>query len=175
MLFVEGLKKLLSKENNWTFLQPLTLSLEYCIGCQTCADSCHVFQATGGKEIYRPTYRSEVWRRLVNKYVKPGGKILAQLKGADIDLNWTTITRLYELTLSLQPLPALCSGLPGRCGQRPHRPRAAEALQPGAGLGAHGTPRQGNRAPAGGGLFHGHEPGGGQGQRGVHRRGHDGR
>jgi len=97
-LFVEGLKKLLSKENNWTFLQPLTLSLEYCIGCQTCADACHVFEATGGKEIYRPTYRSEVWRRLVNKYVKPGGKFLAPLKGADIDLNWTTITRLYELT-----------------------------------------------------------------------------
>ena len=28
--FLRGLKKLLSKENNWTFLQPLTLSLEYC-------------------------------------------------------------------------------------------------------------------------------------------------
>ena len=81
-MFVEGLKKLLSKENNWTFLQPLTLSLENCIGCQTCADACHVFEATGGKEIYRPTYRSEVWRRLVNKYVKPGGKVLAPLKGA---------------------------------------------------------------------------------------------
>jgi Fe-S oxidoreductase len=35
---------------------------------------------------------------LVNKYLKPGGKLLAPLKGADIDLNWTTITRLYELT-----------------------------------------------------------------------------
>jgi len=97
-LFVDGLKKLLSKENNWTFLQPLLLSLDYCIGCQTCAEACHVFTATGGKEIYRPTYRSEVWRRLVNKYVKPGGKILAPLKGADIELNWSTITRLYELT-----------------------------------------------------------------------------
>jgi hypothetical protein len=31
--FVDGLRKLLTKENNWTFLQPLTLSLEYCVGC----------------------------------------------------------------------------------------------------------------------------------------------
>ncbi len=94
--FVSGLRKLLEQNNNWTFLQPLTLSLEYCVGCQTCSDSCHVFQGSGGQEIYRPTYRSEVWRRLVNKYVKPGGKLLAPLRG-DIDLNWTTITRLYEL------------------------------------------------------------------------------
>ena len=27
--FLSGLKKLFSKENNWTFLQPLTLSMEY--------------------------------------------------------------------------------------------------------------------------------------------------
>jgi Fe-S oxidoreductase len=95
--FVEGLKKLLTSENNWTFLQPLTLSLEYCVGCQTCSDACHVFQGSGGKEIYRPTYRSEAWRRLVKKYVKPAGKALAPLTGADVDLNWTAITRLYEL------------------------------------------------------------------------------
>jgi Fe-S oxidoreductase len=94
--FVEGLRKLLEKNNNWTFLQPLTLSLDYCVGCQTCSDACHVFKGSGDQEIYRPTYRSEVWRRLVNKYVKPGGKLLAPLRG-DIDLNWATITRLYEL------------------------------------------------------------------------------
>ncbi|HEX9886334.1 MAG TPA: (Fe-S)-binding protein, partial [Longimicrobiales bacterium] len=35
---------------------------------------------------------------LVRKYVKPGGRLLAPLTGADIELNWTTITRLYELT-----------------------------------------------------------------------------
>ncbi|MFB0561234.1 MAG: (Fe-S)-binding protein, partial [Candidatus Lokiarchaeia archaeon] len=34
--FVSGLKKLLSKENNWTFLQPLLLSIDYCAQCQTC-------------------------------------------------------------------------------------------------------------------------------------------
>jgi len=96
-LFVSGLKKLLSKENNWTFLQPLMLSIEYCVGCQTCNDACPVFTSSGKNEIYRPTYRSEIFRRLVKKYVKPGGKILTKLTNEDIDLNWTTITRLYEL------------------------------------------------------------------------------
>ena len=94
--FVAGLRKLFEEDNNWTFLQPLTLSLEYCVGCQTCSDACHVFKGSGEQEIYRPTYRSEAWRRLVKKYVKPGGKLKAPFTG-DIDLNWTTITRLYEL------------------------------------------------------------------------------
>ena len=95
--FVAGLKKLLEPNNNWTFLEPLMLSLEYCVKCQTCNDACPVFTASGGKDIYRPTYRSEVWRRLVKKYVKPGGKFFARFLHGDIDLNWTTITRLYEL------------------------------------------------------------------------------
>jgi len=95
--FQAGLGKLLEKQNNWTFLQPLLLSLEYCVKCQTCNDACPVFTATGGKDIYRPTYRSEVLRRLVNKYVKPGSKLLNRFVHGDIDLNWATITRLYEL------------------------------------------------------------------------------
>jgi Fe-S oxidoreductase len=94
--FAEGLKKLFTRENNWSFLQPLTLAMEYCVGCQTCSDACHVFKASQ-EEIYRPTYRSEAWRRLVKKYVKPAGKLLAPLSGADVDLNWTTVSRLYEL------------------------------------------------------------------------------
>ncbi|HID76315.1 MAG TPA: (Fe-S)-binding protein [Planctomycetaceae bacterium] len=95
--FAAGLKKLLDKNNNWTFLQPLLLSLEYCVRCQTCNDACPVFTASGGKEIYRPTYRAEVLRALVGKYAKPGGKLLARLAGNDIELNWTAISRLYEL------------------------------------------------------------------------------
>jgi len=35
--FLNGLKKLLSKEDNWSFLQPLTLSLEYCAKCLACS------------------------------------------------------------------------------------------------------------------------------------------
>jgi Fe-S oxidoreductase len=94
--FLAGLEKLLQKNNNWTFLQPLTLSLEYCVKCQTCNDACPVYAATQ-MDIYRPTYRAEVWRRLVNKYLKPGGRWIAPLTNGDIDLNWTTITRLFEL------------------------------------------------------------------------------
>ena len=97
-LFVAGLKKLVSRENNWTFLQPLLLSLDYCAQCQTCNDACPIYLASGKNELYRPTYRSEIFRRLVNKYVKLGGKLLAKLNKGDIELNWTTITRLYELS-----------------------------------------------------------------------------
>jgi Fe-S oxidoreductase len=97
-LFVTGLKKLLSKENNWTFLQPLLLSLDYCAQCQTCNDACPIYLGSGKNEIYRPTYRSEVFRRLVNKYTKPGGKLKAKLNREDIELNWATISRLYELS-----------------------------------------------------------------------------
>ena len=96
--FVSGLKKLLSKKDNWTFLQPLLLSLDYCAQCQTCNDACPIYLASGKNDLYRPTYRSEIFRRLVNKYVKPGGKLRAKLNRGDIELNWTTITRLYELS-----------------------------------------------------------------------------
>jgi Fe-S oxidoreductase len=95
--FVSGLKKLLSKKDNWTFLQPLLLSLEYCARCQTCSEVCHVYTASGKNDLYRPTYRSEIFRRLVNKYRKPGGKWLSKLEGNDIELNWATVSRLYEL------------------------------------------------------------------------------
>ena len=71
--FLSGLDKLFSKENNWTFLQPLLLTMEHCTGCQTCAESCHIFEASGHNELYRPTYRAEVMRRLYFKYVKHGG------------------------------------------------------------------------------------------------------
>jgi Fe-S oxidoreductase len=95
--FEAGLRKLLERNNNWGFLQPLTLSLEYCVNCQTCSAACPIYEASGGLEIYRPTYRSEVVRRLVRKYVQPGGRVRAWLANGDIELNWTTITRLYEL------------------------------------------------------------------------------
>jgi len=96
-LFISGLKKLLSKENNWTFLQPLLLSLDHCTRCQTCSEACPVYTASGKNELYRPTYRPEIFRRLIEKYAKPGGKLLSKLKGTDIELNWATISRLYEL------------------------------------------------------------------------------
>ena len=37
--FLNGLRKLLDKEDNWTFLKPLIVSLEYCAKCQTCSST----------------------------------------------------------------------------------------------------------------------------------------
>ncbi|HAA47036.1 MAG TPA: 4Fe-4S ferredoxin [Synergistaceae bacterium] len=94
---LSGLKKLFEKENNWTFLQQLMLSMEHCAKCQTCSEACPVYEMSGKKDIYRPMFRAEVLRRIYNKYIKPGGKITSKLTG-DIDLNWTTISRLAELS-----------------------------------------------------------------------------
>ncbi len=88
----------MTKENNWTFLQPLMLSMEYCAKCQTCADACPVFEMSGRKDIYRPTFRADVLRKIAKKYLSPGGKILPGFRGHDIDLNWETIARLAELS-----------------------------------------------------------------------------
>ena len=88
--FLSGLRKLTSSEGNWTFLQPLLLSLDYCAKCQNCAEACPIYVASGRKDIYRPTYRSEVLRRIYDKYIlrKPG---------VNIELNARTILRLGEL------------------------------------------------------------------------------
>jgi len=94
--FLSGLKKLLSKEDNWTFLQPLTLSLDYCAKCQLCNEECPIYTASGYQDVYRPTYRAEVLRRIIGRYLKKGGKALAGFTGNDVELNWTTIARLAE-------------------------------------------------------------------------------
>jgi Fe-S oxidoreductase len=95
--FLEGLDKLFTKENNWTFLQPLILSMEHCAKCQTCSDACHIYEASGENELYRPTFRSEVLRRLYFKCVKHGGLLSAWQHG-DIDINWPMVARLAELS-----------------------------------------------------------------------------
>ncbi|AIG97360.1 (Fe-S)-binding protein [Archaeoglobus fulgidus] len=95
--FLSGLRKLLDREANWTFLQPLMLSLEYCARCQTCSEACPIYVSSGRKEIYRPTYRSEVLRRIIKRYLQPTGGLLGKFTGADIELNALTVTRLAEL------------------------------------------------------------------------------
>lgn len=94
--FLRGLEKLFEVENNWTFLQPLLLSMEHCARCQTCSEACHIFVASGRNELYRPTYRSEVLRRLYNKYVRKKGLVSA-FRSGDIKLNWKAVARLAEL------------------------------------------------------------------------------
>jgi len=96
--FLAGLQKLFTKENNWPFLQPFLLSMDHCAKCQTCSLACHIYEASGHQEIYRPTYRSEVLRRIYHKYLKPGGQWFGAWRHGDIDLTWTTVARLAELS-----------------------------------------------------------------------------
>jgi Fe-S oxidoreductase len=96
--FLDGLRKLLSREDNWTFLQPLLLSLENCVQCHTCSDACPIFNEAGQPEIYRPSFRPEILRKLINRYLKPGGSILARWRGLDVTLDWDTLARLAELS-----------------------------------------------------------------------------
>ncbi len=95
--FLAGVEKLFTRENNWTFLQPLLLTMEHCTRCQTCSEACHVFESSGRNELYRPAFRSDVLRRLYFKYVKRGGLISAWQHG-DIEANWPLVARLAELS-----------------------------------------------------------------------------
>jgi Fe-S oxidoreductase len=94
--FLAGLDKLFSERDNWTFLQPLLLTMEHCARCQTCSDACHIFEASGGAEIYRPTYRAEILRRLYFEHVAGGGLLSAWQHGT-VELNWPLVARLAEL------------------------------------------------------------------------------
>jgi Fe-S oxidoreductase len=95
--FLSGLDKLFDRENNWTFLQPLLLTMEHCAKCQTCSEACHIFEASGRNELYRPTFRSEIMRRLYFKYVRKGSLVGAWQHG-DVKLNWPLVARLIELS-----------------------------------------------------------------------------
>jgi Fe-S oxidoreductase len=96
--FLDGLAKLFSREDNWTFLQPLLLSLESCVKCQTCNEACGIYIDSGRVEMYRPTFRAEVLRKIVDRYLKPGGTVLPRLRGLDVELNWETLVMLAELS-----------------------------------------------------------------------------
>ncbi len=95
--FLSGLEKLFERENNWTFLQPLLLTMEHCAKCQTCSEACHIFEASGRNELYRPAFRTELLRRLYFKHARNGGLISAWQHG-DIELNWPLVARLIELS-----------------------------------------------------------------------------
>jgi len=94
--FLSGLEKLFTRENNWTFLQPLVLTMEHCARCQTCSEACHIYEASGRNELYRPTFRSEIVRRLYFKHIRNGGLLTAWRHG-DVKLNWPLVARLAEL------------------------------------------------------------------------------
>ena len=91
--FLSGLAKCFDDSENWPFLQPLVMSMEHCARCQTCNEACHIYEESGHNELYRPTYRSEIVRRLYHKYVKGSS---TWVRG-DIDLDWGTVANLIEL------------------------------------------------------------------------------
>ena len=95
--FLSGLKKLFDPQSNWPFVKLLKLSMDYCVRCQTCSEACHVYVGSGRQEIYRPTFRSEILRRIYQRYFTPSGKLLKSLVGADVELNAKTVWRLLEL------------------------------------------------------------------------------
>jgi Fe-S oxidoreductase len=92
--FLSGLKKLFEPENNWTFLQQTTMSMEHCAKCQTCNEACHIYEESGRNDLYRPTFRSEILRRIYYKYIKKA----STWTHGDVDLNWKTVARLIELS-----------------------------------------------------------------------------
>ncbi len=96
--FFSGLQKLFDPENNWTFLKAFRLSMDYCMHCQTCSHACHTFLAGGEQEIYRPTFRSEILRRIWQRHFTLSGKWLKGLVGADVEANFDALWRLLELS-----------------------------------------------------------------------------
>ncbi len=93
--FLDGMRKLFSTENNWTCLPMLETSINNCVQCNSCAEACHLWRATNKNNMYRPNYRSEIFRRIYRQYVKK--EPLAKWRYGDIGLNWKTVARLGEL------------------------------------------------------------------------------
>ena len=93
--FLDGMRKLFSKENNWTFLPMLETSMDNCVQCNSCSAACHLFEMSGENEMYRPNFRSEIFRRIYKQYVKK--EPFAKWRYGDINLNWKTVARLGEL------------------------------------------------------------------------------
>ena len=93
--FLEGVPTPFTPETNWTSLAMLDTSMEYCAQCNSCSEACHLFEATNGHDMYRPNFRSELFRRIYKQYVKK--EPLAKWRYGDTLLNWRTVVRLAEL------------------------------------------------------------------------------
>ncbi len=106
-----GLHKLLSREDNWGFLQQLTLTLDHCTHCQTCAEACPIYETSGQNEVYRPSYRADVLRGLLARYGPGGNPVKAALVGAP-ELNWNTFARLAELSYRCTLCRRCCQACP---------------------------------------------------------------
>ncbi|MBD5553336.1 MAG: (Fe-S)-binding protein [Desulfovibrio sp.] len=94
--FLDGMRKLFSTENNWTCLPMLQSSMENCTQCQSCSSACHLWEMSGHNELYRPTYRAEIFRRIYKQYILK--EPFAKWRYGDVGLNWKTVVRLAELS-----------------------------------------------------------------------------
>ncbi len=130
--FCAGLEKLLSENDNWTFLQPLMLTLENCTKCQTCSEACPAYIASGRKEAYRPTFRAEILRRIIGKYIKNKASLGLSGKGR-IEAQLDYRRQAGGACLPVHPVPEVRAGLSGGSGQRSRKPRDPKGFQPGDG------------------------------------------
>ena len=132
--FLEGLRKLLTKENNWTFLQPLMLSLENCVKCQTCAESCPIYTDSGRGR--RSTGRPSAPRSCARSSTATSSRAATcfpKLRGNDIELTWDTIVHLAELSYRCTLCRRCAQACPVGVDNAPDHPRDPQAVQPGAG------------------------------------------
>lgn len=94
--FLDGMRKLFSTNDNWTCLPMLQSSIENCTQCQSCSPACHLWEMSGQNELYRPTYRAEIFRRIYKQYIAK--EPFAKWRYGDVGLNWKTVVRLAELS-----------------------------------------------------------------------------
>ena len=94
--FLEGVRKLFTPENNWTCLAMLDTTMDYCAQCNSCSAACHLYEMSNEHEMYRPNFRSELFRRIYKQYVKK--EPFAKWRYGDTELNWKTVVRLAELS-----------------------------------------------------------------------------
>lgn len=96
--FLKGLEKDLTAEGNWTFLQQVLLSLNYCARCGACAEACPIYVASGRVQAYNPAFRSEVLRRIYKKHFTTTGRLFGRLAAGSVEETWELISRLIELS-----------------------------------------------------------------------------
>ena len=84
--FLDGVRKLFTPENNWTCLAMLDTTMDYCAQCNSCSAACHLYEMSGEHEMYRPNFRSELFRRIYKQYVKK--EPLAKWRYGDTELTY---------------------------------------------------------------------------------------
>jgi Fe-S oxidoreductase len=81
--FLQAMKASVDKKENWPFWLPYALSRDLCVKCGTCAELCPIYLSSGRNRKYRPTYRSDMLRRVYKRYFTLSGKIFRGLVGAE--------------------------------------------------------------------------------------------